>query len=103
GFFLARAEVAIPEASLGTGERQALQDLEHLGGHATASSGAALELAAQVIALLGPLSGSGEVAAGLGDLGENSVDLPCLLEVEGFVNLAGFVSVALGGGEVAEV
>jgi hypothetical protein len=103
-FFLARAKAAaLPKAGLGTGNGQGLQGLEHLGGQTTASSSALFELGEQVIALLGPPGGSGEVAAGLGDLGEGVVVLPSFLEAKGFVNLAGFVGMALGSREIAEV
>jgi len=96
-------EATITETGLGAGGGEGLQGIDHLSGQATASSGAALTLVAQGVALLRPLVGSGEVATGLRDHGQNIVALFGIKKTKGFEDLTSFVGVALGGGEVVEV
>ena len=99
GFFFGGAA---PEASLGAGDGEGLQGLEHLAGQAATASGEASQFGELGIALLRPLGRGNGVATGFGDLGEISVVLPDILQAEGFADLASFVGVVFGCGEVAE-
>jgi hypothetical protein len=79
-----------------------LQGLQRLARHAATAAGEAFDLGESGIALLRPLGGRGGVLAGGGDLGEDAVDLPDVVQAQRFVDLAGGVGVVLGGGKVAE-